>query len=245
MRRSLCIDLGNSRVKLAIFHDKSLYNYSSFNYPDTHLIHEWLATHEYDYIIYSSVVHPIPDWLTELGNHHKLIHLQYSCKLPIQLDHYQTPGTLGTDRIAALAGAMQLELNADLLIINAGTCMTFDLLVADGRFLGGNISPGLEMRYRAMHDYTSSLPLVNPLHPGDSFLGNNTHEAIENGGYYGLIFEIEAYFLRLSENYPGLKCVITGGNAHKLVNRLKIDIFADPYLVLKGLNYILEINESN
>lgn len=245
MRSSLCIDLGNSRIKLAIFHDKSLHNYASFNYAESDMILDWLASHTYQHIIYSSVVKPIPEWLIQLGTHQKLIQLHGNCKLPMQLDAYETPETLGTDRIAAMAGGMQLELNADMLIINAGTCMTYDLLRQDGKFLGGNISPGLDMRYRAMHEFTSGLPWIHPLHPGDRFLGRNTNEAIENGGYFGLIFEIEAYFLRLLENYPCLKCVLTGGNAHKLVNRLKIDIFADPYLVLKGLNYILEINESN
>lgn len=244
MRRSLCIDLGNSRVKLAIFHDKTLHNYSSFNYADSDLIQEWLGAHEYEHCIYSSVVLPIPDWLREMEHRQKVLPLDSGCKLPLQLDHYETPATLGTDRIAALAGGFQLHLNAHLLIINAGSCMTYDLLNSDGKFMGGNISPGLEMRYRAMHEFTSRLPLVNPLHPGDRLLGTNTSEALENGGYFGLVFEIEAYFLKLSENYQGLKCVLTGGNAHKLVNRLKIDIFADPYLVLKGLNYILEINES-
>ncbi|MBK9108398.1 MAG: type III pantothenate kinase [Saprospiraceae bacterium] len=244
MRRSLCIDLGNSRVKLAIFHDKTLHNYSSFNYSDSNLVIEWLDAHDYEHIIYSSVVEPIPEWLIELKTRQKTLQLSSTCKLPIQLDLYETPETLGTDRIAALAGGEQLQLNAHLLIINAGSCMTYDLLHENGKFMGGNISPGLDMRYKAMHDFTSRLPLVHPLHPGDRFLGNNTIEAVENGSYFGLIFEIEAYFLRLSENYKGLKCVLTGGNAHKLVNRLKIDIFADPYLVLKGLNYILEINES-
>ncbi|MBK8956015.1 MAG: type III pantothenate kinase [Saprospiraceae bacterium] len=246
MRQRLCIDLGNSRAKLAIFHDRSLHNYASYDLPDTDHISGWLKEQEFDSLIYSTVLDPNPVWLESLKDQVQSVRLTAQCKLPVKLDKYETPHTLGSDRIAALCGAVQLHLlDASILIVNAGTCMTYDVINTDGQFLGGNISPGLEMRYLAMHKFTSALPLVHPLHPGDHLLGRTTQEAIENGGYFGLIFEIENYFSRLSENYPGLKCVLTGGNAHKLVNRLKIDIFADPYLLLKGLNYILEINESD
>ena len=142
-----------------------------------------------------------------------------------------------------MAGGRLLDLESAILIVNTGTCVTYDVLSADGEFLGGNIAPGLEMRWKAMHAFTSSLPLVNPQHAVESFLGHSTVTALENGGFQGLLMEIEGYFYRLRDNYPGLKCVLTGGSAHKFVNQLKIDIFADPYLVLKGLNHILEINE--
>jgi len=239
----LCIDLGNSRTKLGLFLQTNLLHFASFDHNETEAIHQFLNTHPFHSIIYCSVLNEIPSWLENLKNHLPTVKLDNSTALPIDLSAYETPETLGADRIAALAGAYHLHLKTHVLVINAGTCTTFDLISPSGQFFGGNISPGLEMRYQAMHHYTAKLPWVHPNHPSDFKMGLRTTEALENGGYFGLVFEMEGYFHQLQENYPDLKCVLTGGSAHKLVNRLKIKIFADPYLVLKGLNYILDANE--
>ncbi len=244
MKSRLCIDIGNTRVKLAIFRDGNLLHFSSFMHNETEGILKFISEHPFDSAIYASVIKENLEWLHSLASEFPVHRLSLSSKIPLKLDQYLTPESLGADRIAAMAGGRMLDLDAAILIVNTGTCVTYDVLSANGEFIGGNIAPGLEMRWKAMHAFTSSLPLVNPQHAVESFLGHSTVTALENGGFQGLLMEIEGYFYRLRDNYPGLKCVLTGGSAHKFVNQLKIDIFADPYLVLKGLNHILEINES-
>lgn len=243
MNPHLCIDLGNSRVKLAVFDGHRLHGFASFGYEEHKNISEWLIGNSFNSIAYASVLQSIPEWCISLLKSYPHLKINSSVKLPVNLDFYLTPETLGADRIAALSGAMLMQLSKPCLVVNAGTCTTYDLLSAAGKFLGGNISPGFEMRLKAMHEFTSNLPLVHPQIPVDSILGNSTMSALEHGAHIGQCLEIEGYFLRLQENYPGLICVLTGGNAHMLSNQLKISTFADPYLVLKGINYILELNE--
>lgn len=239
----LCIDLGNSRVKLAVFDHHQLQGFASFGYEETKSIAEWLLNNSFNSLAYASVLSSDPPWIFDLLQAYPHLKVNSRVRLPVNLDFYLTPESLGADRIAALSGAMLMEFAKPCLVVNAGTCTTYDLISAEGNFLGGNISPGFEMRLKAMHEFTSNLPLVHPQIPIDSLLGNSTTSALEHGAHIGQCLEIEGYFLRLQENYPGLICVLTGGNAHMLSNQLKISIFADPYLVLKGINHILELNE--
>lgn len=240
---TLCIDLGNSRAKLALFQQNNLLNFRSFEYREHDLIQLFLKQNDFQGIAYCSVLSTSPDWFNQLIDQKKSLRIHAGIALPIDLSSYETPESLGSDRIAALAGAHHLQLKQPILVVNVGTCITFDLIDEKGRFIGGNISPGLDMRYQAMHQLTAKLPLVHAAQTTGFELGHSTHAAIENGGMEGVVFEIQGYFFKLLENYPQLKCVLTGGSAFKLVNRLNFETFADPYLVLKGLNYILHTHE--
>lgn len=159
------------------------------------------------------------------------------CPVPIGND-YATPETLGADRIAAAVGADALY-GGDMLIVDFGTAVTFDL-VSGGVFRGGNISPGVQTRFRALHDYTARLPLATPDAASAGRMGASTVEAIANGVLDGVTYEVEGYIASLREKYADLSVIFTGGDAKLFEKRIKNAIFANRDLVLFGLNRILE-----
>lgn len=161
--------------------------------------------------------------------------------LPIAI-RYRTPRTLGLDRVAAACGADALFPGADILVIDAGTAVTFDL-VSGGAFVGGNISAGVSLRLRALSANTDKLPQVDIDAAGQELLGGTTAEALARGAIQGVRFEAEGYIRRLSGRYPGLRVVATGGAAGIFADMPKRAIFVDPILVHKGLKRILTYNE--
>lgn len=151
----------------------------------------------------------------------------------IQLE-YKTPQTLGADRLAAVLGARSLQPHRSLLVIDAGTCITYDVLLADGRYLGGNISPGLDMRLQAMHKFTARLP--NVLSNGNvPLLGNTTETALRSGAIHGIRFEIEGYIRCLCEQYADICVFLTGGDSFDFRISAENRIFADKFLIARGL----------
>lgn len=161
-----------------------------------------------------------------------------STPMPIKID-YRTPHTLGTDRMAAAIGAMAKAPGRDLLIIDAGTAITIDFVDKAGHFKGGNISPGVKMRLTALHKLTDRLPLVNKEGETPS-LGYDTETAIRSGVILGICHEIEGYIAEIKGKYPEVLVFLTGGDEKTLNNNIKSRIFADRFLVAKGLNIILE-----
>lgn len=238
MVSNICIDIGNSRIKLAIIENDSVIHFAKFEHNDSSKIIEWVEDKIFDRGIYSTVLKEIPEWLQSISQKCPLVRLSPDLKIPLQI-RYKTPETLGSDRIAGMVAALSQFPNENLLIVNAGTCVTYDLVNNQHEFLGGNIAPGLDMRWRAMHEFTASLPRIKEINLESGLLGFSTLTAIQNGGLQGIVLEIEGYFGRLLVNYADIKCILTGGYAPYLVNHLKIGIFAEPYLVLKGLNTIL------
>jgi len=169
---------------------------------------------------------------------------------PIRSD-YLTPGTLGCDRLAAAVGATTLCPGRNVLIVDCGTAVTFDLVTADGVFRGGNISPGLRARFRALHDCTATLPLCGPEESGEDagedvgkLLGRTTREAIVRGVMNSLTYEIEGYATRMRAEIDDLEVIFTGGDAKYLAKRIKNTIFANRNPVFCGLDRILEFNAS-
>jgi type III pantothenate kinase len=159
-------------------------------------------------------------------------------KTPVPIGNaYATPQTLGADRLAAAVGGVELFPDSDLLIIDFGTAITIDY-VEGGVFLGGNISPGMTTRFRALADYTAKLPLCQATEAQLSY-GTTTREAIEQGVMQGITHEIEGYINEFKQKYCDLLVFLTGGDEKPLKNRIKNCIFADKYLVAKGLNRIL------
>ena len=168
--------------------------------------------------------------------------LRMSAKLRMPFSiAYRTPDTLGPDRLAAVAEACMQQPGRDLLVIDSGTAITYDLVTADGLYVGGNISPGIGMRLKALHHYTGKLPLVDK--EGDRVsVGDTTETAIREGVLQGVDYEIDGYIRAYTLKYPELLVFLTGGNAFLLDNRLKNRTFADNLLVVKGLNRILKLN---
>lgn len=172
----------------------------------------------------------------------KILHLSSEMPLPLTID-YGTPGTLGADRIAAAVGAWSLFPGKSLLVVDAGTAVTYDVVTADGHFAGGNIAPGISMRLAALNRYTARLPLVQMPHTIDTtaFLGHDTRSAMILGAVYGIVGSVAYYKSRLPEDTV---VVMTGGWARELSKLCDFKVEVDPDLASKGLNRILTYNEN-
>ena len=163
-------------------------------------------------------------------------------KTPLPVENlYETPQTLGYDRMAAVVGACEQFPGKNILVIDAGTCVTYEFIDADGRYHGGNISPGMQMRFKALHEFTGRLPQVSREGRRVS-MGKDTDTAIREGVLKGLEYEISGYIVAMKHKYPELLVFLTGGDDFSFDTNLKSVIFADRFLVLKGLNRILNYN---
>lgn len=239
---NICIDQGNSSVKIGVFDKDALIFVQK--YPDLkiNLLEELLSKYKIEHCIFSTVkdipMH-ILEWLK--GEFCSLVLFDADSKLPFA-NLYKTPQTLGKDRLAAVAGAWSLMPKTDLLVIDAGTAVTYDFINANGEYLGGNISPGLEIRAKALNFYTAKLPLVE-IELGQTLgMGNDTVSALQSGVWMGLVFEIQGYIESLKVKFPKLSVFLTGGSAIYFESQLKKPIFVNSNLVLSGLNRILELN---
>ncbi len=167
----------------------------------------------------------------------RLVQVSADITLPVEID-YDTPHTLGADRIAAAAGAAELFPGEDCIVFDFGSAITIDFVDASGVFRGGNISPGMNMRFNAMNHFTRKLPLVQGSEPC-RMEGKNTVEAINNGTVLGIIFEVQKYI----EMNPSRKIIFTGGDAVFFAKMLKSPIFVVCNLVMIGLSEIAQIND--
>lgn len=169
--------------------------------------------------------------------------LRFTPDTPVPItNRYRTPETLGSDRLAAVIGASSLKPGTDLLIIDAGTCITYEVIDARGNYWGGNIAPGMQMRLKALHEFTARLPLVEAEGevPG---MGYDTETAIRSGVLRGMKYEIEGYIKSMRAKFPHLQVFLTGGNRINFDTNIKNLIFTDKYIVPRGLNKILDYNE--
>jgi type III pantothenate kinase len=173
---------------------------------------------------------------------HNFSALAYDTLIPLSLK-YKTPKTLGLDRIAASVGALTLFEESNLLVMDMGTCVTFDFISKKKDYLGGAIAPGIQMRLKALHHFTGKLPMVRLGEKKVVEIGKTTEESILSGVYWGMKHEIEGTISRYIQQYEDLKVVITGGDIKLFDFEPKNRIFADEFLVLKGLNEIAMYNE--
>ncbi|MGO3706636.1 MAG: type III pantothenate kinase [Mesonia hippocampi] len=243
---NLILDIGNTYCKLAVFENTKLIVQKRF------LAGELLArltdflkkntgiTHG----IVSSVAKIPPKSIALLEKSLKLI--QLTSKTPIPFDNkYKTPSSLGIDRIALMAKAASYPTQGAKLVIDAGTCITFDFLTEKNAYLGGAISPGLQMRYKAMHTFTEKLPLLKTedVKLPVSLIGNTTVACMDSGVVCGASLEIDAYIDRIKKKYKDLTVILTGGDSLLLSKNLKNSIFVHPNFLLEGLDTILEFNK--
>ena len=238
---NLTIDIGNTRTKLGFFAEKQLIEkivLEKWNLTDLKAI---LNNQNVENIICSTVKTVNKQMVNYLKQDWYFLNLDSNTSLPIQ-NLYGTPKTLGKDRLAAVVGAFDLFPKQNCLVIDAGTCTTYDLLDAQGNYLGGNITPGLNMRYKAMQHFTAKLPLVDKLEEVKNGIGKNTIEALQVGGGLGNILEMEAWILYFQDKFKGINTILTGGDAEYFGKRLKTKIFVNSNLVLIGLNKILNHN---
>jgi len=232
---NLVIDSGNTAAKVGIFDHQTLIEKRTFQHH--HGMREWMEGLDFDHVLISSVRDDASDILSWAGKAKTRLVLDTSLPLPIR-NQYKTPATLGMDRLAGVCGARALFPMKDCLVVDAGTCITYDFIDAGGAFLGGAISPGLHMRFKAMHTFTAKLPLVSPKTDA-ALIGTTTEACMQSGVVNGIIAEIEGIIARYALNYSELRVILCGGDAGFFENQLKASIFASPELVLIGLNSIL------
>ncbi len=234
---NLAIDIGNQYTKLAIFDGQQLvYSnaYKKFKLADLQALHQ---QYPFENAILSDVSADIIKTEAWLKENTRYLKMDHDTPLPIS-NRYKTPKTLGLDRIAAAVGAYAMYPGHNSLVIDAGTCLTYEFVTADGAYLGGGISPGLRIRFKALSRYTGKLPKLKKQEI-DYLTGGNTEESMLSGVINGTAAEINGIVERYRMEYPDLQVVLTGGDAKFFESYVKSDIFAVPNLVLKGLNNIL------
>jgi len=239
---NLIIDIGNTRSKLAVYEENSSLKKATVLRKDfLNTVKKILK--EYPEVkkgIISSVDFFSKEEENEIKQLLPLTIVSASMKLPFK-NLYATPKTLGVDRIALIAAAAYQYKKENVLVIDAGTCVTFDFLNSKNEYLGGAISPGLTIRYEALHNLTAKLPLLKPNH-SNFLIGNTTESSIHSGVINGLINEIDGVIQQYQSSYKDLTIILTGGDTNFLAKRLKSSIFANSNFLLEGLNHLLKIN---
>jgi type III pantothenate kinase len=238
MSKQLVVDIGNTRIKTAVFEDENLLEernfqgLEQFKFASNHL--------DFDHSIISSVTYTEEQLNKVLG--FRFLFLNKETKIPFH-NHYSTPETLGVDRKAAVIGARMVFANCPVLAIDLGSCITYDFMDGSDKYFGGAISPGLQMRFKAMNQQTARLPLVDldpDLEPG--LIGDSTVTCLQAGVYYGIKHEMLGYIRACQDQHPDLKVIICGGDSKIFESLTKDHIFVIPNLVLRGLNRILSYN---
>jgi len=233
--KNLVVDSGNTLIKVGLFKDRDLIMKESFlNLTD---LKDFMHATDVDHLLVSSVNHDPAEILYWSNSKGKKISLTALLPLPIRVA-YQTPNTLGVDRLAAVCGAQDLFPNKNCLIIDAGTCINYELLDAENIYHGGAISPGISMRFEAMHTFTARLPLVSA-NENVGLIGNTTTTCLQSGVMNGVLEEVKGIIKQYQALYPDLTVILCGGDYPFFENRVKPAIFVAPELVLIGLNRIL------
>ncbi|WP_126245816.1 type III pantothenate kinase [Chitinophaga rhizosphaerae] len=236
-----CFDLGNTRLKCGIMQGGELQEERFFS-EETLLpeVEKLLKERRPRAAVLSSVIEHPAALETLLQGETRFIRLRYDTPMPVQIV-YEKPETLGVDRIALAAGAWEMFPGQHTLVIGTGSAITYNFINKRGEFLGGGISPGIDMRFRALHAFTDKLPLV-PAEAHYSFIGYNTRQSILSGVLEGALAEVDGMISRYAARYGNFNALLTGGNLEFFASRLKNKIFASPYLMYKGLKSIAELN---
>ncbi len=240
----LVIDVGNTFQKVAIFTGKGdLFFDTLFSELQVDDIAKLLEIHTIENTIFSSVTHDYPEIIALLQTKTNYLHFTHTAKLPITID-YDSPHTLGLDRIANAVAAHKLFPKENVLSIQTGSCLVFDFIDRHAHFHGGAISPGLSMRFNALHHFTRRLPLPekNEIPP---LIGKSTQHSIQSGVINGIIHEINETIRQYLQYYPDLQVILSGGDSDYLQKSIKNAIFAGSKFVLKGLHEILKFNVEN
>lgn len=243
---NLVVDIGNTNSKLAIFNHRELVHYQRF--PKLELTHlsSLIGQYEVQNVAVSSVSDDVREFRDFLAERVNYVDFNTGIDAGIR-NYYESTSTLGLDRWAKVIAASRLFSNQDCLMIDAGTCITYDVLNSKREYFGGSISPGINMRFKALNHYTGRLPLLNWSDEEKNIpAGSNTHHAIKSGVLQGVVHEIEGFIRAENNENEQLLVIITGGDADFLNKQLKNSIFAtqiihEPYLVLKGINEVITL----
>ena len=241
----LTIDVGNSRIKVAVFEHNKQVDFFIFETNEAlknfkNIFKKYFNLQK---IILSSVGKLDEEVVNFIKSQFQTEIIDHKSKFPFT-NLYATPETLGIDRMVLAAGATLIYPNKNRLIIDAGTCITYDFVNAENEYLGGAISPGIKIRYKSLNNYTSKLPLLTL---GEDFeiIGNSTQSSIHSGVINGVIFEIEGFISQYSLKNQDLTIILTGGDAEFLAKRLKSTIFANSNFLLESLNLLSLYTQKN
>jgi type III pantothenate kinase len=239
---NLIIDVGNSNVKLAVFQQDKLLHKSIIELSQLNESIEIIKTNfpKIEKAIISSVGNLQNSQIQNIKKHFTTFILDSASKIPF-INLYKTPKTLGVDRIALVSASVNQFPDKNVLIIDVGTCVTYDFKTSKNDYLGGAISPGIRLRYKTLNDLTANLPLLETEIP-KNIIGDSTSSAIHSGVIYGILKEIDGIIDEYQKKYSDLTVILTGGDANLLSNQLKNSIFANSNFLLEGLNFILEFN---
>ena len=241
---NLIVDVGNSFIKLAVFKggvlvEKKIVAVNDFEVTFTELQQSFPK-------ITQAIVSSVGDFSDAnrllLKKFNKVHFLSHESKVPF-INTYETPKTLGVDRIALVSAAALKYPNQNVLVIDVGSCITYDILNRNNEYLGGAISPGITMRYKAMHEFTAKLPLLEITLPM-TLLGTTTQSSMNVGVIQGVSNEVDGFISAYKNHFSDLTTILTGGDVHFLRDSIKNDIFAHSNFLLEGLNHILEINNN-
>ncbi|MBN8702447.1 MAG: type III pantothenate kinase [Bacteroidetes bacterium] len=238
---NLTLDIGNTRIKAGIF-DGSILKESFViaKYADLPAV---IKKYPIKQIGVSSVVNS-QEFKSNVPSSIPVLEFDYTTKIPLK-NLYQTKVTLGNDRLVASIGAYSIFPNSNTLVIDAGTCIKYNFTNTRNEYLGGAISPGLNIRLRALHTFTDKLPLIESDFNFSTLIGTNTPDSILSGVMTASALEVKGFIEMYNDQFENVKVVLTGGDAPFFEKQLKNNIFADANLILKGLNTILLYNESN
>jgi type III pantothenate kinase len=240
---TLCFDFGNTRLKAAVFSDENFQEVITMPDDSDTTVRDILSAYKPDKTILSSVIHHnegIEPILGSATRFHKLSHLT---KLPFGIPSGKKE-TIGTDRLAMVAAAVHFFPAKNNLVIGLGSCITYNFVNQYHDFLGGSISPGMHMRFKAMHDYTAKLPLVEEIHfeVGIPLIGYDTVTNMVSGVINGISSELDGIINKYAERYGNFNVLLTGGNSAFFASQLKNKIFADSNFLFKGLYALSELN---
>ena len=238
---NLIIDIGNTAAKVALFDGGEMVEVLTESNQSLDCLEVLCAKYPVEQGIVATVIDLSERVLAALvALPFPLLWLDSKTPLPVT-NLYETPETLGYDRMAAVVGANEQYPRRDILVIDAGTCITYEFIDSKGQYHGGNISPGMQMRFKALNQFTGRLPLIDS--NGRKLpMGRDTETAIRAGVLKGMEYEISGYIESMKHKYPELLVFLTGGDDFSFDSSVKSVIFADRFLVLKGLNRILNYN---
>ena len=237
---NLVVDIGNSSLKVAIFDKKLMTSKFIYTNQSLNIFSDLFKNNVIDNCLISNVSTIDKNILDFLKINSNLFSINESINLPF-INLYKTKNTLGHDRIALVSAAAIDFPDQNILIIDAGTCITYDFKNRKNEYLGGSISPGLMIRFKALNSETVNLPLLKT-YLNNKLIGNDTNSSIISGVVNGLISEIDGIINQYQERFKNIKIILTGGDSDFLLNKIKNTIFADQNFLLKGLNYLIENN---
>jgi len=231
------IDIGNTGIKIALFQNQQMAWCKHIADLSPEQLEQLMEAHQVKHVIASNVsARSMSAFMQVKG----FVLLSPNLKMPFE-NLYASPETLGADRMALAAASQFFQKGKNCMVFDAGTCLTMDLVNNQGQYLGGFISPGLQMRLNSMHQFTGKLPQLTAVMP-EHLIGNTTAACMQSGAYHGMIAEIEQSIQQLKTQFTNLQVILCGGNAELLSKQLKSPLFVEKNLLMYGLHLILDLN---